>query len=110
MGGFLFWERVKLALQSEQNNKPSRQRRERGLEVLKENPKVITIAYLKRFEGFNEFLKPTKDKDSTETTTLHESSTTPRETLEAAYHILRKQLIQEVLDKVKEATPRYFGY
>ncbi len=81
---------------------------QRGLEVLKENPQVITVAYLKRFEGFNEFLKPTKDKDSNDTTTLHESSTTPRETLEAAYQILRKQLVQEVLDKVKEATPRYF--
>ena len=33
---------------------------------------------------------------------------TPRETLEAAYEILQKQLVQEVLDKVKESTPRYF--
>jgi restriction system protein len=80
----------------------------RGLEVLKENPPVINVAYLKRFDEYREFIKPSKDKESVETAPVIESMTTPRETLETAYQILRKQLIQEVLDKVKESTPRDF--
>src|SRR5450432_896290 len=55
---------------------------QRGLDLLKENPDAISVAFLKRYEGFNEFLKPTKDADPLETSTVVDSIATPRETLE----------------------------
>jgi restriction system protein len=81
---------------------------QRGLDVLKENPQVINVAYLKRFEEFGEFINPDVNKTVSENIPFVESSTTPRETLESAYQIIRKQLVQELLEKIKESTPQYF--
>jgi len=80
----------------------------RGQDVLKENPPALNVAYLKRFEEFREFIKPAKDKERVETIEVVDASATPREALENAYQVIRKQLVQEMLDKIKEATPRFF--
>src|SRR6185312_8518396 len=80
-----------------------------GLDLLKNPPPHISVSFLKEhYKEIREFLKPSKDNGQTEVTSAGESSTTPRETLEAAYEVLRKQLVQEVLDRVKQTTPRYF--
>jgi len=81
---------------------------QRGIDVLKEDPVSIDVAYLKRFEEYREFLKPSKDKAELEPGSEIESSVTPRETFENAYQLLRKQVLQEVLEKVKAATPKFF--
>jgi restriction system protein len=81
---------------------------QRGLDVLAENPTIVNIAYLKRFEEFREFLKPTKDKEPAETIESVDSGVTPQETLESAYQVIRKQLVQEMLEKIKVATPKFF--
>ena len=82
---------------------------QRGLELLAENPPVINSLLLKRYEEYREFIKPSKTKETGPVIEeLVPQGATPRETLEAAYEILQKQLVQEVLDKVKESTPRYF--
>jgi restriction system protein len=83
---------------------------QRGLDALKENPDKINMGYLKQFEEYREFIKPTKGKDNADSDIgpLAESLTTPRETLENAYQVLRKELVQDILEKVKQATPRYF--
>jgi restriction system protein len=80
----------------------------KGLDVLKEGPQGISRDYLDQFEESRDFKKPSVEKKSMESISFMETSATPRETLEAAYQVLRKELIQEVLDNVKGATPRYF--
>jgi restriction system protein len=81
----------------------------RGLDVVKQNPSKINIAFLRQFEEYREFQKPTNGNDTNiSITDTSESTETPRESLEGAYQFLRKQLVQEVLEKVKESTPMDF--
>lgn len=80
---------------------------QRGLNVLKEKPEKINVAYLKRFPEFLEFqnLKHT----GTETEEIIETITeTPEEQLETAYLRLRKSLAQDLINKVIELPPSFF--
>ncbi len=81
---------------------------QKGLDALKTNPQGVNKAYLEQFEEYREFKKPSSEKVVNGTPGSVDSSVTPRESLETAYQILRKELVQEVLDKVKASTPRYF--
>jgi len=82
---------------------------ERGLKVLEEKPEKIDNDFL---EQFNEFVKfkeksngPTKkDKPKIE---VYDDKT-PKEVLEEAHQTITEDIIRELLDKIKEATPDFF--
>ncbi len=81
----------------------------RGLQLLSERPERLSIKALQRFPEFVEFKKRTKvkvapaipDEDAAGSGTLEES-------LEAIWKELRERLAQELLDKVRVASPGFF--
>jgi len=81
---------------------------ERGLEVLKNNPPTISTKFLVQYPEFVAFqnasrqtTKPTKETEGSE-------SETPEEILETSYQSLRSNLAQEILERVKKCSPRFF--
>jgi restriction system protein len=72
---------------------------ERGLGVLKEGLEEINLEYLKIYPEFMDFLKSVK-KD--------EDESTPLEIIEENFQLLRKNISDELLQKVKESSPGFF--
>lgn len=82
---------------------------QRGLNVLKQRPKEINVAFLKQFPDFLEFLI-LKREDNTQGNEIlqPESVQTPEEILEDSYQNIRKSLAQELLDKIIRLSPSFF--
>ena len=86
---------------------------DRGLNVLKQNPTKITITYLKQFPEFIEFQNIKKDdsQNNSDIETIQSESIntqTPEELLEISYQSIRKDLAQELLDKILSLSPAFF--
>lgn len=83
---------------------------ERGLQVLRENPKEINVRYLKRFPEFMEFqaLKREKEEPEKEEGTEAKELLTPEEAIESAYLRLRQNLVAELVQQVKNCSPSFF--
>jgi restriction system protein len=81
---------------------------DRGLKILKENPKRVDNKVLKQFPEFVEFqsLKPEGEREIPETKVADQLD--PQENVEAAYLRIQKQLSAELLAQVKTCTPRFF--
>ena len=81
----------------------------RGQEVLAQNPAQINMSFLKQFPEYLEFIRPNTDTETTETTqqVVH-SIATPEEILEASYQNIRRNLAQELLQKIKISPPAFF--
>jgi restriction system protein len=79
---------------------------ERGEEVLRNNPEVINIKYLKRYPEFKQFY----ERKGSEKTILKftENNRTPEEILEESFQEIRDNLAQELLDNIKECSPAFF--
>jgi restriction system protein len=84
----------------------------RGVDLLKENPKTINVKLLKQYPEFLEFqkLKGTRsaEKANVSKDSLDVESATPSEALEDAYKNLRDELVDELLAKLKKASPSFF--
>ena len=80
---------------------------QRGLDVLGTDPAEITRDYLARFVEFREF-KARQNTRHDEVDEVEERDKTPDEVLDAAYQGLRRTLAQDLLDRVKSASPRFF--
>lgn len=80
---------------------------QRGLDILKQDPKEINVAFLKQFPEFIEFQNLKRD-DSEETETVEITTQTPEENLETAYQRLRKSLAQELINRVISLPPAFF--
>jgi restriction system protein len=84
----------------------------RGRELLRKNPKIINVKLLKQYPEFQEFqrLKGTRsgDKKGDVETAFDLEGATPSEALEKAYDNLRDELANELLDKLKKASPSFF--
>ncbi len=76
-----------------------------GLEVLRDNPPRITTKSLMQFPGFADFQHP-PPKATAET--IEQADQTPEEILEASYQQLRRDLAQELLERVKSCSPKFF--
>jgi len=76
---------------------------ERGLDVLKGNPASIDVKFLSRFPEFLEFRKATKREPEGE-----ETGQTPEEALELGYQNLRRNLAEDLLERIKGCSPRFF--
>lgn len=89
---------------------------DRGIALLKSHQGPITSKVLEQFPEFLEFKKRVPrigGRDTTEPSVedanaLVELHQTPQETLGTSYQLLRKNLAQELLDKVKASPPRFF--
>jgi len=79
-----------------------------GKKVLGLKPAKIDNEFLRKYASFAEFYKKTTP---VETEDAHaEVAATPEESLESAYSILHDALADELLDKVKSCTPRFFEH
>lgn len=82
---------------------------DRGRRVLNENPKEITASFLRQFEEFAEFVRPSRDgKESEATEEIDHAGATPEEILDSAYDKIRNALAQDLLSKVKASHPSFF--
>lgn len=85
---------------------------ERGLELLKENPKTITSKFLTRYEEFVEFQSIKKDRKESNPISqpqmMNNADQTPEELLEMAYQKLHSELSKEVLEIVKSCSSVFF--
>ncbi|MEW6247551.1 MAG: winged helix-turn-helix domain-containing protein [Nitrospirota bacterium] len=79
---------------------------DRGLKVLSSRPSEIDAKFLKQFPEFLEFQKGTRSSQKEEE--IEDTQRTPFETLEVAYQDLRRALAQDVLDRVKRCSPKFF--
>lgn len=78
---------------------------DRGRQVLQNPPKRINIKFLEQYPEFvasrSKKSDPKPPKDETET---------PEEALEAAHLAMRESLASELLNRVKEGSPRFFEH
>lgn len=84
---------------------------DKGLALLKENPKEITSKLLTRYEEFVEFQsikKNTKDNGINNNSLLDNADQTPEESLEYAYQKLHSELSKELLTIIKSCSPDFF--
>ncbi len=82
-----------------------------GLEVLRENPKGIDNAFLMRFEGFRAFWEGSRRPRTPRTRGWPEEQgalLSPEEALERAYAALKEKVLEDLLERVKEASPAFF--
>ncbi len=82
-----------------------------GLEVLKENPKRIDNAFLMRFEGFRAFLEESRRPRAQRAHGWPEEQAaipSPEETLDRAYAALKEEVLEDLLERVKGASPAFF--
>lgn len=80
----------------------------RGLEVLKANPKKIDTEFLGQFEEFRDFRsRPKKERNRTEEGILVTVGV-PEEVISSQYDLQRKALAAQILDTVKTASPQFF--
>lgn len=85
---------------------------DRGREVLRENPKRITIKYLERFPELLEFRAGDKDKKPKKASIpeSEDEGQTPDELLESAYQRLRADLAAELLARLRSCSPQFFEH
>ncbi len=76
--------------------------------MLKEKPKRIDAAFLKRFPEFLEFVGAKKDKQAAPASDELNNNETPEEMIEAAYQKLRQGLAVELLQTIKSCSPAFF--
>ena len=84
---------------------------ERGNAVLGKQPERISMAFLKQFPEYLEFLRPSNNNDSSVKETVEELEIiekSPKEVLDDAYSRLNKALQQELLEKVRQSHWRFF--
>lgn len=83
---------------------------ERGLQVLKGNPKKIDNNLLKQFPEFVEFQNIKKEESGSleQIDTTQVEKQTPEETIDLAYQSIRQSLAQELIDTVRRLSPAFF--
>lgn len=80
---------------------------DKGLDVLKKNPEKININFLQKFPEFIEFRTINKDSIKIEEEEIDREET-PDELIEKGYNLIRADLGQELLHKLKDNTPAFF--
>ena len=81
-----------------------------GLQAIKERPHGIDIKYLRTQAAFQEWgnsFSNEKDDSVTESSTM-ETFKTPQELLETSYQIITNSIAEELLDRIKKASPAFF--
>ena len=82
---------------------------EAGKDLLKEGLTVIDVAILRRYEGFKEFQARTKEDQSEVEISGNDSvGTTPEEQIEKGILQIKRDLLDEVLQRIKKLPPEGF--
>lgn len=83
---------------------------ERGLEVLRGNPRKVDNNLLKQFPEFVEFQSVRKEDSGLlgQIDTSQAEKQTPEETIDLAYQSIRQSLAQELIDTVHRLSPAFF--
>lgn len=85
---------------------------DRGMALLEERPEFIDLKTLERYPEFVAFrTRSHRDRnDAAHRTEARNilAETSPTETLEAVYEYLRNELAEELLEKLKAGSPRFF--
>jgi restriction system protein len=79
----------------------------RGREVLGSGIQRIDLNYLNQYPEIRAFRSPAPSKDPVGGTS-DEEVLTPEESLESNYQILRDQLAQDLLERLKQVSPQFF--
>ena len=83
-----------------------------GRQVLTENPPALNVRYLKRFAPYREFVGKAEAKtagaETNPTTVVMEQEQTPRELIDAAYQSLASATADDLLSRLKAASPAFF--
>jgi len=79
----------------------------RGLDTLKQNPSRVDRKFLQQFTEFREFQSASRVADITEDEN-NQPNQTPEEVLETSYQSLRQALAQDLLERIKKCSPRFF--
>lgn len=86
---------------------------ERGLKLLANHPEGITLALLQQFPEFQAFKQRKRHKDPDREIQWDSDiifDDTPEDILASAYRVLSESLEQELLEAVKQATPKFFEH
>jgi restriction system protein len=81
---------------------------QRGLDVLKQRPEHITVSLLEQFEEFRAFRAQRTSIAPMNDAMLPDDTASPEELLERAYETLKQNLLAELLEQVKHASPAFF--
>jgi restriction system protein len=81
---------------------------QRGIDVLKQKPKKITIAFLRNFPEYLEFRNAPMENVAAAEYDAQNKEHTPEEILDGTYQDIRKALSQELLDKIGQLSPPFF--
>lgn len=82
---------------------------DRGLSILRSDPAEINVKFLEQFPEFQEFhRRSSKDDQSDLNDDVTEKTRTPEEILEAGYQNLRRDLAQDLLDRIMGCSPEFF--
>jgi len=81
---------------------------DRGLEVLAKHPSRIDAHFLKQFPEFIEFQSLKREKAREEPHIGGPEGETPEETLENAFQSLRQNLANDLLQQIRNSSPRLF--
>jgi restriction system protein len=76
-----------------------------GLQLIQTNPPAITLDDLRKCPGFAQFEGSGLSRTEPDPP---EQPETPEENLEASYQAIRRSLAQELLDRLKQSSPRFF--
>lgn len=79
-----------------------------GIGFLKSNPSEINLKILKTIPVFIESFNNTKEEETQGANEPHDLTSTPEELLEGSYIAIRKNLSQELLQRIKSCSPAYF--
>jgi restriction system protein len=86
---------------------------DRGVSVLNSNVPELNVRFLEQYPEFVEFRSARQSRstsDSEEALPFGKDipQQTPQEMLETSYQILRRELAQELLEKISKCSPRFF--
>jgi restriction system protein len=81
---------------------------QRGLHVLEQKPERITSEFLKQFEEFRAFIAQSNTTTATNDAVPPDNTASPEELMERAYETLKQNLLAELLEQVKRASPAFF--
>lgn len=79
-----------------------------GERVLSENPERIDAKYLEKFDAFLEFKSRSNTLEEEHAETLVSDTTTPDETMRAAYEQISNALAADLLARLRESEPAFF--
>ena len=83
----------------------------KGSEILKQNPPIINLKFLKEIPEYKTFVDNWKNSNTTSDVIAENEAietNTPEEVLDISYQSIRKALAQDLLSKIKSCPPSFF--